>query len=261
METRIIASQNYVEEGIYLLSNENLSSYRNLFNFQNSDVLSVVGSGDQYFSSLLYGAKSIDLFDINLYAIYYFVLKFEAIKHLSYEEFIKHFLNYDNGTELFSKLSDFLPKNTKEFFKRFFSAGNSLKYLACFYNSDKIDLRDGNFIPYFKESEYYRLQNMLKNIQYPRIYLYNILSLFSMLDKNYDIMLFSNIEDHLAKNIVECYEILKEKAFPHLKDGGIIQANYYWYHYITNSSYQIDEVQSLHGGNGSQSDYVLSLRK
>ena len=50
---------------IYNFSNENLISYESLYNFNSAKVLSVIGSGDQYFSSLLYGAKEIDLYDIN----------------------------------------------------------------------------------------------------------------------------------------------------------------------------------------------------
>ena len=42
---------------LYRFSNENLTSYQDLYDFKNKKVLSVIGSGDQYFSSILYGAE------------------------------------------------------------------------------------------------------------------------------------------------------------------------------------------------------------
>ena len=39
---------------VYTMSNENVCCYKNIYNFDNAYVLSVLGSGDQYFSSLLY---------------------------------------------------------------------------------------------------------------------------------------------------------------------------------------------------------------
>ena len=59
-------------QSVYSFTNENVNSYGNLYNFDNARVLSVLGSGDQYFTSLLYGAKSIDLFDtfLDYYYLY-----------------------------------------------------------------------------------------------------------------------------------------------------------------------------------------------
>lgn len=36
-------------KGVYPFTNENLTSYQNLYHFDNAKVLSVLGSGDQYF--------------------------------------------------------------------------------------------------------------------------------------------------------------------------------------------------------------------
>ena len=47
---------------IYGFTNENVFSYQSLYNFSGADVLSVLGSGDQYFSSLLYGANCVEVF-------------------------------------------------------------------------------------------------------------------------------------------------------------------------------------------------------
>ena len=44
---------------VYKFSNENLTSYQELYDFTDKKVLSVIGSGDQFFSSILYGAKEV----------------------------------------------------------------------------------------------------------------------------------------------------------------------------------------------------------
>ena len=49
---------------LYRFSNENLTSYQDLYDFKNKKVLSVIGSGDQYFSSILYGAEEVTCFDM-----------------------------------------------------------------------------------------------------------------------------------------------------------------------------------------------------
>ena len=72
---------------IYGFTNENISSFSSLYDFDNAKVLSVLGSGDQYFASLLYGAKEVDLYDINKDAWNFFVLKYYGILTLEYDEF------------------------------------------------------------------------------------------------------------------------------------------------------------------------------
>ena len=42
---------------VYDFTNENVSCLNSLYHFDNSKVLSAVGSGDQYFASVLNGAK------------------------------------------------------------------------------------------------------------------------------------------------------------------------------------------------------------
>lgn len=64
---------------VYPFTNENVTSFESLYNFDNARVLSVLGSGDQYFSSLLYGAKEVELYDISSRAWDYFILKYYGI--------------------------------------------------------------------------------------------------------------------------------------------------------------------------------------
>ncbi|MEG2993723.1 MAG: hypothetical protein RR847_05580, partial [Bacilli bacterium] len=82
----------YLYEKVYGFSNENISSYNSLYDFKDKKVLSVLGSGDQYFSSILFGAKEVDLFDSNRLAWFYFILKYYGIKTLSFKEFYDFFV-------------------------------------------------------------------------------------------------------------------------------------------------------------------------
>ena len=60
---------------VYDFTNENVACLDQLYDFKDAKVLSVVGSGDQYFASILNGAKQVDLFDINPTSYLYFLLK------------------------------------------------------------------------------------------------------------------------------------------------------------------------------------------
>lgn len=61
---------------VYAFTNENLTCLKDLYDFKDKKVLTVLGSGDQYFSSVLFGAKEVDVYDIEPKAWDYFVLKF-----------------------------------------------------------------------------------------------------------------------------------------------------------------------------------------
>ena len=71
-------------EKVYGFTNENINVFPEFFNFDNANVLTVLGSGDQYFGALLNGARDVEVFDINYLAWYHFLLKYTAIKILSY---------------------------------------------------------------------------------------------------------------------------------------------------------------------------------
>ena len=106
-----------IVEKVYDFTNENLVDLSQIYHFTDANILTVLGSGDQYFSALLAGAKNVEVFDINHLTLYHFILKFTAIKVLSYEEFIQMFVvdNLDN-LRIYAKLRDFLPSKVSDFF-------------------------------------------------------------------------------------------------------------------------------------------------
>ncbi len=60
---------------LYKNTNEDLKNVLSITNFSGKEVLSVMASADQVFSAYYLGARSVDTFDINKYAYYYFYLK------------------------------------------------------------------------------------------------------------------------------------------------------------------------------------------
>lgn len=71
----------------YLFTNENMNGY--MENLENKEILAVAGSGDFYFNALLYGATSIDLFDVNYLSKFPISLKKNCIEQFDYEMFLQ----------------------------------------------------------------------------------------------------------------------------------------------------------------------------
>ena len=73
---------------VYLATNENCYYFPKMTSFEEKDVLSVTGSGDQALNAVFFGAKSVETFDINQLAFLFYDLKEAALLHLSREEFL-----------------------------------------------------------------------------------------------------------------------------------------------------------------------------
>lgn len=205
---------------VYGFTNEFVATYPKLYNFENADVLSILGSGDQYFTAMLAGAKNVDVFDINKNAWYHFVLKFTAIKYLSYEEFFEMFITdgLDN-MRLYLKIREYLPTDVKKFF-------DVLRLNGIQFSFIKISTPIINYIrllPYLEESSYYKLQNLLNNVSLPGCIIDDFSSIaLSNNKKNYDIALLSNIYNWMNLS-VESFKLLLDKF-----DNCTVQALYAW---------------------------------
>ena len=186
---------------IYPFTNENVQSYNKLYQFEGSKVLSIVGSGDQYFASILNGAKEVDLFDINPIAWEYFMLKFYAIQNLSYEEFWKYFVFNANELSTNKELISYLPQNELGYWKnKFFENGEVLSssYEMWTYRTKTTAImrhyKKSQFIPHMGEEEYYKLQDLLHKRKLPNFFLANFIGIENVCGNNsYDLVLASNI--------------------------------------------------------------------
>ena len=207
----------------YLVTNENLSTYNDIYHFAGKDVLTVIGSGDQYFTCKLNGANRIDVFDYDKEAWHLFSLKFMALRNLSYPDFYKFVMEEKmKNTGIYERLRDFLPSDVQDFFDHddgFFIPGTYI------YGGPKYG--DGSIIPYFAEDNYYKLQGILNQEELPTFYHESILDLPGKVEGPYDIMLTSNIFGWLLNT----FKIHDPKAYKDLLDkipAEVIQANYLW---------------------------------
>ena len=252
---------------VYPFTNENVTSYGTLYNFDNAKVLSVLGSGDQYFASLLHGAKEVELFDINGLAWDYFILKYYGIMIFSYEEFYDYFVIKGlDDIKYFKRLLSYLPVDVAnrlvDVYKNYYKLSRLL-----FSNVINI-LEDGRAIPYFDKEKYYQLQSILQLRNLPTFYLSDFVKLPMIVsNKSYDIILTSNIFDWLYKD----YEIESVSRYKELLDKfnySEIQALYCWNNldneleveWIRNG-FEIEKVPSCSALSLTNYNLVLSLRK
>lgn len=155
---------NYFDH-IYPFTNENISAYYKNIDFENKEVLTVVGSGDHILNAFLDGAKSVDAFDINPLAKHYTELKIAAIKTFDLKDYILFF--YPSKTDQYMNI------------RKIFSLRDSLKVeevVFCSYCYVKLNSLNNLFncdIPKLKEiikaneylhdeAKYYKLRNILK---------------------------------------------------------------------------------------------------
>lgn len=248
------------KQRVYNFTNENVTSYEKIYNFDNAKVLSIIGSGDQYFSSLLYGAKEIDLYDINVIAYDYFILKYYSILILSYEEFYNFFIfNKLDNIQTYIKVRRFLPDEVRNNLDRFINKNKKLSLISLestLCNSSNISNRT---IPYLEEKKYYLLQSKLRNKTLPNVYFYNLLDLPYIANDNYDIILTSNIFSSLNIEVKEYKKLLSKFKYDQ------IQAYYIWVlsnqlnREFLDNGFDINKVPSVI--TPKKKDYVMTLKK
>lgn len=211
----------------YKFSNENLIGYFDKFKIKDGKILTVCGSGDQVLSSILYGAKEIDCFDSNSTAYYNMMLKYYAIKYLSYNDFIDFFSISSVCTDEKKIYDSFKHRicniRVRAFFDLLFSENYSLSAL---YNNDTENMENLFYnVPYLIPENYYKLKSIIDNskINFKQSDLFNVFEIF---DGKYDFINFSNIYDYISNSYKFCVFIDKAKSY--LTSDGAIMINYSW---------------------------------
>ncbi len=249
---------------VFAFSNENLTSFEKLYHFDNADVLSVLGSGDQYFAAKLFGARNVDLFDNNPATYFHFIIKFTAIQILPYEDFYFLFIkNRLNDAFRLKKILPYLPKdvasNLLEFLKSHKRISDSLMYSAI--SDHVLNYQTGRIIPYFDPENYRKLQKILQNSPIPRIIIGDFWQLPNQIPTDYDILLASNIFTWRSCSLKEYQEFLRKFNIPE------IEALYSWNKNSVEqmleekSDFILDQVESVSLEKEDPHDYILSLRK
>lgn len=250
-------------EKVYGFTNEYVASYQGLYDFNDKKVLSVIGSGDQYFTAILNGAERVDVYDINIVAWYHFVLKFVAIKYLSYEDFCKFFFtNNLHDVDVYLELRECLPSEVKQFFDNFVKMRikfSTIKINQGVYNLFTVeDFK--NFIPFLKKENYYKLQGLLKSKKLPKCYINDISKIMTSLNANYDLMLLSNIFAWIDMDVMSYKNLLDSSKIP------LIQAHYLWHKSgvikdFLNEGFTLDVINATYPSEYNEHNYVLTYTK
>ncbi len=216
---------------IYRNTNENLSKIFSNYNFENKNVLSVLASGDQVFSSYYLGANNVDTFDSNILTYYYFFLKKWTILKTSKtyipasnKELLEIIKLHDNSEEKI-KASYFwkyilLNINTSLYYSELFYKGLALYKLL--YENDI---------------------NNLKKIIINKKPNYNNFDLFKPINTNkkYEIIILSNMLEYLYDNEEnkKIYNITASNIYNLLEENGIaISSNIIDYNYQGNKIFE-----------------------
>jgi len=183
---------------VYSFSNENLTAYQHLYNFNDARVLSVGGSGDQYFTAILNGAKEVELYDKEAAMWPYFITKFYGIQNLSYEEFFELFVSIGADFETIEqKMQPYLPEKALETLS--FWRKRAIIELGYRDSECRKRIIETHSIPYLEKESYEKLQESLRERKLPEFYGENLFFLPRRVGQTYyDIMLTSNIRDYVV---------------------------------------------------------------
>ena len=223
-------SKNYMT--IYLFTTENLKGVVDALNVRGKKILTVSASGDHIFNMLFKGAESIECYDVNYLAKYYYYFKESAILTLEYNEFIEFFFGkpFSFRKKPFDdKMLKKIIKNirndeAKEYWENLLNevSGRELYTSALFDISHSkntyISCND-----YLKdETSYDILRKRLKHYKYKFYHVDIFGDLTNLPNKLYDIIYLSNILDRIkaeselesARKIKSIIETLKHYLLP-----------------------------------------------
>ena len=250
-------------EKVYAFTNEFVKIYPELYSFDGAKVLSILGSADQYFTALLNNVEEVELMDINIISWYHFLLKREAIKHLSYEEFCDFFIrNKSNDKLTYAYLRTYLPTSARKYFDNLvklrikFSSIRINSTIISWFSKEEYE----RYIPYLEINNYYKLQELLIKSDLPTFYQKDFIKYYQNLKDKYDIMLLSNIYHWLGLEPKEYKEVLDHFDKP------IIQALYSWqknseFTEFESLGFEISKIPPVNVSEFSPNNYVLTYKK
>jgi len=235
----------------YFCTNEFIDHYLKIYDISDkSNALSVTASGDQIFNLISNGIYNIDTFDSNKLCEYLvFGLKRAMILKYSYREYLDFNNILYNGKIKYKSdesrtiISDLLPYMDEKY-RMFWKKVIDIDYNIQKYNDSNISIFNLLYFSFkpacflveantylLSEIEYNRLKNNLgkANITYTHGNAYELDSIFR--NKEYDLILLSNIFDYFYKFYKCGWEYEKLKAYilkieKLAKNDGIIFINY-----------------------------------
>jgi len=186
---------------VFVNTNEELSSYYKAFPIEGGKVLTVSSGGDHILQAAYNGAKEIDAFDKNKFAVYVAKLKVAAIKKLSCMDFQSFF--YDDicffDFDIYGMVRDFLDDTTRLFWDSLYAKqvnfpGTAKNLFLPDWYFDSTDFA------YSIPENYYLTRERIESLQ---LNFYHA-SLGKILNKentsNYAAIFLSNIYNYLSRD-------------------------------------------------------------
>ena len=212
----------------YFCTNESLE-YISKFDIKDKNVLTVCGSGDHAFMSLINGASHVDTFDYNPLQYYLLCLKCAAIKALTKEEYLKYFpisggnILENYNIKYYERIREYLEDDARVFWDIVYQAERHRIYLLSKFS---YNIRF--------ESNYTRQYDLLKERLFENPIDFKLSDLFSLpniIDKKCALIMFSNIYDHLSlrdDNYKEedYYKFIIDNILSMLEDDGSVVFHY-----------------------------------
>ena len=206
----------------YYSTNEDLK-YIKSFDIKDKNVLTVCGSGDQAFISLINGAKSVDTFDNNPLQYYILELKRAAILGLDKDDYLKFFPVFGGNIDemynikYYEQIKNHLHEDAREFWDNIYATNNHRLYLLELF-SYPLDLGSNYLLDYELLKE--KLYEDSINFYYNDVY-----HISSCLNPNtYKLIMLSNVFDHLYKNKeyneIEYIDMVENNFLPLLTNDG-----------------------------------------
>lgn len=193
----------------FLFGTENQEGISEIISYEDKDVITIASSGDQYISSVYYGANKVDVYDINRFTCYITYLKIAAFLTLSYEEFISFFMPArDYVNEMFwdlrvlKKVLVALPSKFGHFWEKVIyeckrSGFGNFVTPNGFHVKKECILSGMPF--YYSEEEYYIAQLLLRINKYPNFIESDLINLGDNVKETYDVIYLSNIIENLVR--------------------------------------------------------------
>lgn len=270
---KLITSNNlYTDFGeyskLYLFTTENIKGYLKYFDLNNKNVLVPTSSGDHAFESIINGAKSVDMFDLNKFAKYIVELKMAAIKALERDEFLEYFLvkmdnqmnDYVFNKRTYKKLRKYLSSGACKFWDEAYDiakTGKKLRNSNLFYNNRNNNYTQENICLYLEEDNYKYLKKNIYKLEKSNFYEGNIVNL--KLKKNYDYIMLSNICNY-ADNIDEFRKFTDLVLMKHLNKNGILIGEYYYGSSAGPKDYYGTKYE-FDAFNSGKKDYVITKKR
>lgn len=223
---------------IYPFTTENILGYLNLFELNDTSLLTVGSSCDQALNAILYGTKDITIYDVCPFVKEYYYLKKTAIESFTKEDFLnfihykriffhnKNVLNKDMYLSIRNKLKDNDYESYlfwEALYQEFEGLTIKKKLFVDEENSRKVLSYSNLYL--MNDYNYERLQSKINNVNI-NVQSGNIFS--SDISGNYDNIFLSNMCSYYHnEQMLELYD----KLMPHLNEEGRMLMAYLYYGY------------------------------